>query len=122
MASLTGRSFDQPDELRTPPMARVAVVQLGPAKVARFNLEPGWRWSDSVKPIVGTEYCQAHHVGVLASGSMHVVHSDGSESVLEPGSAYIIEPGHDAWVEGDEPLVAYEFDSQTAERYATPGS
>lgn len=63
--------------------------------------------------MVGGNSCQAHHIGMVASGRLHVVHEDGSE--VGPGDAYVVEPGHDAWVVGDEPLVAYEFDSSTAQ-------
>jgi hypothetical protein len=60
----------------------------------------GWRWSECIKPIVGGERCQARHVGLLQSGTMHVVHDDGTEQEIAPGHAYVIEPGHDAWVVG----------------------
>src|SRR5262245_31215725 len=120
MSAVMSKNFDAPDELRTPPNARVAVVGLEDTKVAQFRLEPGWRWSESVKPIVGTDLCQARHVGVVVSGSMQVLASDGTESSITPGAAYVIEPGHDAWVPGDEPVVAYEFEGQTAATYAKP--
>jgi len=120
MTAVTSRTFDTPDEVRTPPGAQVAVVSLGAEKVARFRMEPGWRWSESVKPIAGTDTCQARHVGVVVSGSMHVLGADGTESAIGPGSAYVIEPGHDAWVAGEEPFVAYEFERETAETYAKP--
>ena len=120
MSAVMSRNFDSPDELRTPSNARVAVVALADTKVAQFRLEPGWRWSESVKPIVGTETCQARHVGVLVSGVMYVLGSDGAESTINPGAAYVIEPGHDAWVSGDEPVIAYEFERETAATYATP--
>ena len=119
MSAASSKRFDEPDELRTPPMANVAVVDLDGAKVARFTLEPGWRWSESVKPIAGTEACMAHHLGVLVSGGMHVVGADGSEHEIGPGTAYEIQPGHDAWVVGDAPVVAFEFDSGSAATYAT---
>jgi hypothetical protein len=77
-----------------------------------------WRWSDCVKPVVGGERCQVHHVGLLQSGTMHVVHDDGSEQEIRAGHAYVIEPGHDAWVVGDEAVVGFEFDSRAAEEYA----
>jgi mannose-6-phosphate isomerase-like protein (cupin superfamily) len=120
MSAMMSKRFDAPDELRTPPMANVAIVDLDGTKVARFSLEPGWRWSDSIKPIVGTDTCQVHHLGVLVAGRMHVVAADGSEAEVGPGACYVIEPGHDAWVVGDEPLVAYEFDARAAATYATP--
>ena len=62
----------------------------------------------------------ARHVGMVQSGRLHLVHDDGTELDLEPGQAYVIEPGHDAWVVGDEPFVGYEFESKTAETFARP--
>ncbi len=86
------------------------------ATAARFTFEPGWRWSECVKPVVGTDSCQARHVGVVQAGRLHVAHEDGSEIEVGTGEAYLIEPGHDAWVVGDEPFVGFEFES--AEEYA----
>ena len=112
------KSFDAPDETRRPDKTQVDVVRLGNVQAARMTMQPGWRWSECVKPVAGTETCQARHVGVVVSGSMHVVQDDGAEADIEAGSAYVIDPGHDAWVVGDEPMVAYEFESKTAETYA----
>jgi hypothetical protein len=81
-------------------------------------MEPGWRWSECIKPVVGTETCGARHVGAVISGRLHVTHTDGSEMEFEPGDAYVIEPGHDAWVVGDAPFQGYEFESKTAGSYA----
>jgi hypothetical protein len=120
MAGIIVKSFDAPDEVRTPDKATMEVVDLGGVKAARLTTEPGWRWSECIKPVVGGDRCQAHHVGVLVSGRMHVVHDDGTESDVNPGAAYVIEPGHDAWVVGDEPAVAFEFDSSTAQSFAKP--
>jgi len=110
--------FDSPDETRSPEKTRVEVVRLGDASAARFTFEPGWRWSECVKPVAGTESCQARHIGVTQSGRLHVVHDDGTEAEVGPGEAYVIEPGHDAWVVGDEPFVGLEFESKSAEQYA----
>ena len=120
MASVIAKSFDTPDETRTPDKTKVEVVDLGGAKAARMTFQPGWRWSECVKPVVGTESCQARHIGTVASGRMHIVHDDGTEIDAGPGDAYVIEPGHDAWVVGDEPLVGFEFESSAAETYARP--
>ena len=120
MAGLTAKSFESADEVRTPDKTRVDVVDLGPVKAARLTLQPGWRWSECIKPVAGTDSCQAHHVGVVVSGKMHVVHNDGTEGEAGPGDAYVIEPGHDAWVVGDEPMVSFEFDSTTAQTFAKP--
>lgn len=119
MAGLQRRGFDAPDETRTPDKTKVDVVRMGGTTAARFAFEPGWKWSECIKPVVGTESCQARHVGVAHSGRMHVTHEDGTEGEIGPGEAYVIEPGHDAWVVGDEPFVGFEFESRTAEGYAT---
>jgi hypothetical protein len=116
VAGIATKSFDTPDETRTPPNTEVAVVRLGTETAARFTFQPGWRWSESVKPIAKTDSCQARHVGAIVSGRLHVEHIDGTEGDAGPGDAYVIEPGHDAWVVGDEPVVAFEFES--AESYA----
>jgi len=118
MAGLTVKSFESPDESRTPDKTKVDVVDLGVAKAARVTFQPGWKWSECIKPVAGTDTCQAHHVGVVVSGKIHIVHNDGAEGDCGPGDAYVIEPGHDAWVVGDEPFVGYEFESASAEEYA----
>jgi len=120
MAGVAHKSFDQPDETRAPDKTNVAVVDLGSVKAARLTAQPGWKWSDCIKPIVGTDSCQARHVGTLVSGRMHIVHNDGTEADITPGDAYVIEPGHDAWVVGDEPAVSFEFESTTAGTFAAP--
>jgi hypothetical protein len=79
MAGIAKKSFDAPDEHRTPDKTEVQVVDLGSVKAARMTLQPGWRWSDCIKPIVGTESCQVHHVGTVASGELQVRHDDGTE-------------------------------------------
>jgi hypothetical protein len=118
MAGVQLLDFDSPDETRTPDKTRVDVVRLGGTTAARFAFEPGWKWSDCVKPVVGTDSCQVRHVGVVQSGRLAVQHEDGTEVELGAGQAYVIEPGHDAWVIGDEGFVAFEFESQSAEQYA----
>jgi uncharacterized cupin superfamily protein len=118
MAGIAKKSFDSPDESRTPTKTKTDVVDLGILKAARMTLQPGWRWSECIKPIAGTENCQARHIGAVVSGKLHVTHADGTEYDLVPGDAYLIEPGHDAWVVGDEPFQGFEFESKTAETYA----
>jgi hypothetical protein len=116
MPGIIKKSFDAPDETRTPPNTTVEVLRFGGQTAARFRFQPGWRWSESIKPVVGTDSCQVRHVGAVVNGRLHVVHSDGSEGDAQPGDAHVIEPGHDAWVVGDEPVVVFEFES--GERYA----
>jgi hypothetical protein len=112
------RQFDSPDESRTPDKTRIDIVRMGGATAARFKFEPGWKWSDCIKPVAGTDSCQSKHVGIAESGRLHVVHEDGTEVEIGPGDSYVIEPGHDAWVVGDEAYVGYEFESRSAEEYA----
>jgi hypothetical protein len=118
MAGIHALDFDAPDETRTPDKTRVDVVHIGDTTAARLTFQPGWRWSDCVKPVAGTESCQLRHVGIVGAGRLAVAHEDGTEMEVGAGDAYVIEPGHDAWVVGDEPFVGFEFESRAAEAYA----
>lgn len=122
MPGIISKNFARPDETRSPDKTTVQTVGLGAVTAARFTMEPGWRWSQCIKPIAGTDTCQARHVGAVISGRLHVSHADGSEVDLGPGDAYVLDPGHDAWVSGAEPFVAYEFEGTTAAHYAEPAS
>jgi len=114
------KSHDTPDETRTPPKTRVEVVRLDGFTIGRFNFEPGWRWSECIKPVVGTESCQVSHVGYAVSGRATIRLDDGTEQTIGAGQSYTIPPGHDAWVEGDEPFVTIEV--MSAEQFARPQS
>ena len=118
VAGVVTGNFDSPDETRTPDKTLVEVVKLGSVNVGRATFQPGWKWSECIKPVVGGDSCQARHVGMTVSGRLHILHEDGTEGEAGPGDAYVVEPGHDAWVVGDEPFVAYEFESKTAADYA----
>src|SRR5436305_9493540 len=118
MAGVQKLDFDSPDETRTPEKTRAQLVRVGNTTVGRLTLQPGWSWSDCIKPVVGTDSCQVRHVGMVQSGRMRVTHDDGTEQELGAGNAYVIEPGHNASVIGDEPFVGYEFESKAAEEYA----
>jgi hypothetical protein len=118
MAGVTVGDFSSPDETRAPDKTTIDIVRMGRSTASRMRLEPGWRWSECVKPVVGGERCQVHHVGLLQSGVMRVAHNDGTEQEIRAGQAYVIEPGHDAWVVGDEPIIGFEFDSRAAEEFA----
>ena len=122
MTGVTSVNFDQPDETRTFSNGQWDIVHIGNATVARATFQPGWHWADDVKPIVGTDSCQQRHVGFLMSGILRVRTEDGTELSLKPGHAYVIEPGHDAWADGEEPTVSVEFATRSAETYATKQS
>ena len=106
---LRRKRFDRPDEVRVVEKARVELVELGELAVGRAIFEPGWRWSEHVKPIVGTESCQVHHIGYVMSGHLHVEMTDGASLEVVGGDAFEIPPGHDAWVIGDEPWVSVDW-------------
>ncbi len=119
MAGIESKNFSNPDETRTPDKTLVEFLNLEVVKVAKLTVQPGWSWSECIKPVVGGDSCQQNHIGVCVSGSMRVTHDDGTEAVIRPGDAYHIKPGHDGVVLGDEICVMYEFDPKAAETYAT---
>jgi mannose-6-phosphate isomerase-like protein (cupin superfamily) len=110
------KSHDTPDETRTPPKTRVDVVRLEGFTIGRFTFAPGWRWSECIKQVVGTDSCQLSHVGYAVAGRATIRLDDGTEKTITPGQSYTIPPGHDAWVEGNEPFVAIEV--MSAEQFA----
>lgn len=103
------KNLNLPDEVRTPQKTRVEIVKVGNSTVMRGTFDPGWKWSDCVKPVAGTDSCMVHHVGYILSGKMKVVMNDGREAIAGPGDAVDIPPGHDAWIVGDEPCVMIDF-------------
>jgi len=86
----------------------VDVVTLGDFTMGRGVFEPGWRWSEDVRPIAGTEACMVHHTGICLSGQMEIRFSDGSEITVGPGDVMDVEPGHDAWTVGDESCIVLD--------------
>jgi hypothetical protein len=110
-----GLRADTPDETRTLEKTRVELVRLAGTTLGRFTFQPGWRWSECVKPVVGTDSCQVHHVGYAVAGRL----TGGDQARIKAGDSYEIPPGHDAWVEGQEAFVAIEV--QSAQDYAKPG-
>lgn len=102
------KSHDTPDEVRTPRKTRVELVKLPGVTIGRFSAEPGWRWSECIMPLAGTNSCQVAHIGHVVSGVVVVRMDDGSQKSIGPGDSYTIPPGHDAWVEGNERFVCIE--------------
>ena len=109
MPRLQRRSFTTPDQVRAFSHGRIGVINLDETSIGRFVLEPGWRWSQHVKPIAGTDSCQAAHVGYVVSGRMHVVMDDGEEMEYVAGDFAQIPPGHDAWIVGLDPCVFIDW-------------
>lgn len=113
MTGIETNDFSAPDEVRSPDRTTVEVIKIAGGEVGRYTFEPGWRWSDCVKPVAGTETCQHDHVGYCVSGSLHVQHDDGSTAEVTAGTVYHIAPGHDSLVVGDTPFVSVEFQGAT---------
>jgi quercetin dioxygenase-like cupin family protein len=88
---------------------QLEVVESGTGMVGRATFEPGWKWSQHVKPIAGTDSCQAAHMGFVISGQMTVVMDDGSKADFGPGDVMIAPPGHDAWTVGNDPCVVIDW-------------
>lgn len=98
------------------------VVKTGSARVKRVVYPVGFRWSRDLKNIIGTELCMHAHVGFLASGQINIQYEDGfTEEFIAP-QVVAIEPGHDGWVEGNEPavLIEFDFEKNTIEHFALP--
>ncbi len=110
MARLQRKDLANPDEVREfPGGSRVEIFQLEDVVVGRTVWLPGWRWSEVVKPIAGTELCEYHHLGYTISGRFRVAMPDGTEMEIPPNHVYEIPAGHDAWVVGDEPWIALDW-------------
>jgi cupin domain len=116
MANAEQKSLDKPDETRPVDKGKVEIVELAGRSVMRATFEPGWKWSECVKPKVGGDSCHVDHFGYCVSGKLHVKMDDGEEFELGPGDASRIPPGHDAWVVGDDPYIG--IDVTGAEEYA----
>lgn len=103
------RSFESPDETRVFDKGRSEVVSVGELTLSHTVFEPGWKWSTSVKPLVGGESCQVRHIGYMISGHLRTVMNDGTELDLGPGDVALIPAGHDGWTIGDEPAVLLQI-------------
>ena len=101
--------FATPDETREFPHGHVDLVRIGGAEIGRLTLEPGWRWSTDVKPIAGTDLCEAPHFQYHVAGRLAIRMNDGTEFIAEPGDISSLPQGHDAWVVGDEPVVVVDW-------------
>ncbi|CAM06479.1 hypothetical protein A8924_0307 [Saccharopolyspora erythraea NRRL 2338] len=116
--TLEVKHLDKPDERRTFGHGELGVVELPGVTVGRVVMHPGWRWSNDVKPIAGTDSCQQPHTTYVLSGRIHIRMDDGQEADIGVGECAVISPGHDAWVVGDEDFVAIDWTA--AATYATP--
>jgi len=113
MATHETKSFSHVDEVREFPKGKMELVKIGGGVVGKLTLQPGWRWSEHVKPIAGTELCEAPHFQYHIAGRLHVVMANGAEFDLNPGDVAKLPSGHDAWVVGNEPVVAIDWAGAT---------
>ena len=109
MQKTAHKAFQKPDETREFPNGKVELLNVGDGTVGRLVLQPGWRWSTDVKPIAGTASCEAPHFQYHVSGRLGIKMDDGTEFVAGPGDVTSLPSGHDAWVIGDEPVVAVDW-------------
>jgi len=109
MASYERKDLRSPDEVRTFEKGKLELINIGGGTVGRLTLEPGWRWSKHVKPIAGTDWCEAPHFQYQVSGRLHVLMADGTEFEVGPGEVTSLPSGHDAWVVGDELVVLVDW-------------
>ena len=103
------KRFEDPDEVRSFEKGKFEVIRLGGMVIGRATYAPGWVWSKHVGPAAGQQSCMVEHVGHVVSGAAKVKMDDGSEYDLLPGDLFYVPPGHDSWVEGDEPYVSLHF-------------
>ncbi len=114
---LAKKNFSAPDVVRQCGHGTLELASLDDVTLARVTLQPGWKWSESIRPMVNTESCLVHHSQYVIRGRLKVVMDDGSQIDLEPGDFATIPPGHDAWVVGNEPFVCVDF-SPDMKQYA----
>lgn len=109
MAGPEQKTFAEPDETREFEHGRLDLVHIGESDIGRLTLQPGWRWSEHVKPIAGTDWCEAPHFQFHVSGRLRIRMSDGSEFDATAGDVTALPSGHDAWVVGDDPVVVVDW-------------
>jgi len=109
MTTAEQKTFASPDETRTFERGHLDLLEIGGSEIGRLTLEPGWRWSDHVKPLAGTELCEAPHFQYHVQGTLHIVMEDGTELEAGPGAVTALPQGHDAWVVGDSPVVVVDW-------------
>ena len=114
MVKLQRRLFGEPDDVREIPYGHLETYDMGDIRIGRSVLQPGWRWSESVKPIARTELREYHHIGLCVSGSARIRMREGAELLVEAGQFYEVPPGHDSWVVGDEPWITTDWQPSTA--------
>ena len=109
MGTAEHKAFAAPDDVRTFERGQLDVLHIGDSEIGRLTLQPGWRWSEHVKPIAGTDLCEAPHFQYHVQGTLRIVMEDGTKLDARPGDVTALPQGHDAWVVGDEPVVVVDW-------------
>ena len=109
MEKMELKSFDTPDEVRAFDKGKLELVKIGGTVIGRATFQPGWKWSESVKPLVKTNSCEAPHFQYHVSGTLRIRMADGTERNCKAGDVSLLPSGHDAWVVGNEPVVVVDF-------------
>ncbi len=103
------KAFATPDETREFSHGRADILRIGGSEIGQLTLQPGWRWSEHVKPLAGTDLCEAPHFQYHLAGHLHIQMADGMELDALAGDVTALPHGHDAWVVGDEPVVVVDW-------------
>jgi hypothetical protein len=113
VSTVEHENFGSPTETRTFPHGKAEILQMADGTIGRLTLEPGWRWSNDVKPTAGTESCESPHFQYHVSGQLAIRMDDGRELIAGPGDVTHLPEGHDAWVVGDETVVTVDWNGAT---------
>ena len=103
------QDFAVPAETREFPNGRLDLVRVGGSDIGRLTLQPGWRWSTDVRPVAGTELCEAPHFQYHVSGTLRIRTAEGDTFDAVPGQVTALPSGHDAWVVGEEAVVVVDW-------------
>ena len=103
------RSFGSPDETRSFDSGDLQLLRVGGSDIGLLRLQPGWRWSKHLRPLIGTDLCETPHFQYHVAGTLHIAMADGAEFDAKPGDVTLLPAGHDAWVVGDEPVVVVDW-------------
>ena len=109
MKKMEVKNLSKAEEVRTFDKGRLELIKIGGATIGRATFQPGWRWSESVKPLVKTKSCEAPHFQYHLSGTLRIKMDDGTEEDCKVGDVSLLPTGHDAWVVGNEPVVVVDF-------------
>lgn len=109
MEKLEVKNFNAPDEVRIFDKGKLELIKIGGVRIGKATFEPGWRWSESVKPIAKIKSCEAPHFQYHVAGVLKVIMDDGTERELKADDVSLLPSGHDGWVVGNKSVVVVDF-------------